>query len=105
MARRYRILIGLAAGLLSLPLWLCAALLVLGNTDRGRRLIEHGTERLTDGGVVLQGLAGRFPDRLRLSRLELRDPRRLRTRRETRPVNRAACGCVGCGSTGSMCSG
>jgi translocation and assembly module TamB len=77
MARRYRILIGLAAGLLSLPLLLCAALLVLGNTDRGRRLIEHGTERLTDGGVVLQGLAGRFPDRLRLSRLELRDPQGL----------------------------
>ncbi|MFI4866602.1 MAG: translocation/assembly module TamB domain-containing protein [Steroidobacterales bacterium] len=77
MARRYRILIWLAAGLLSLPLVLVAVLLVVGNTDGGRRLIEHSTGRLTDGGVVLQGLAGRFPDRLRLSRLELRDPQGL----------------------------
>src|ERR1700691_6135284 len=77
MARRYRILIGLGAGLLALPIVLCAALLVLGNTDYGRRLIERSTARLTDGGVMLQGLAGRFPDRMRLSRLELRDPQGL----------------------------
>src|ERR1700733_736683 len=77
MAPRYRILIAVAAGLLALPIVLCAALLVLGNTDYGRRLIERSTARLTDGGVMLQGLAGRFPDRLRLSRLELRDPQGL----------------------------
>jgi translocation and assembly module TamB len=77
MARKYRILIGAAAVLLSLPILLCAALLVLANTDRGRRSIEHYTEQLTEGGVLLQGLAGRFPDRLRLARLELRDPQGL----------------------------
>jgi translocation and assembly module TamB len=77
MARRYRILIAVAAGLLALPIVLCAALLVLGNTDRGRRLIEHSTERLTSGQVLLQGLAGRFPDQLRLARLQLRDPQGL----------------------------
>jgi translocation and assembly module TamB len=77
MARRYRILIWLAAGLLSLPLLLVTVLLAVCNTDGGRRLIERSTERLTDGGVVLQGLAGRFPDRLRLARLELRDPQGL----------------------------
>jgi translocation and assembly module TamB len=77
MARKYRMLIGAAAVLLSLPILLCAALLVLANTDRGRRLIEHYTEQLTDGQVLLQGLAGRFPDRLRLARLELRDPQGL----------------------------
>ena len=55
MAPRYRILIAVAAGLLALPIVLCAALLVLGNTDRGRRLIEHSTERLTNGQVSLQG--------------------------------------------------
>ena len=77
MARRYRILIGAAAVLLSLPIVLCAALLLLGNTDRGRRLIEHYTEQLSGGQVQLQGLAGRFPDQLRLARLELRDPKGL----------------------------
>jgi translocation and assembly module TamB len=77
MARRYRILIAVAAVLLSLPILLCAALLVLGNSDRGRRLIEHSTERLSGGQVLLQGLAGRFPDQLRLSRLQLRDPQGL----------------------------
>src|ERR1700691_3322800 len=77
MTRKYRMLIGAAAVLLSLPILLCAALLVLANTDRGRRSIEHYTEQLTEGGVLLQGLAGRFPDRLRLARLELRDPQGL----------------------------
>jgi translocation and assembly module TamB len=77
MAPRYRIMIAVAAGLLGLPIVLCAALLVLGNTDRGRRLIEHSTERLTNGQVSLQGLAGRFPDQLRLARLQLRDPQGL----------------------------
>src|SRR5580658_1518127 len=77
MARKYRMLIGAAAVLLSLPLLLCAALLVLANTDHGRRQIEHYTAQLTDGQVLLQGLSGRFPDRLRLARLELRDPQGL----------------------------
>ena len=77
MARRYRMLIGLAAVLLALPIVLCIALLVLGNTDHGRRLIERSTERLSGGQVLLEGLAGRFPDQLRLSRLQLRDPQGL----------------------------
>ena len=77
MARRYRILIIIAAVLVALPIVLCAALLVLGNTDSGRRLIEHSTDRLTSGGVLLQGLSGRFPDQLRLARLQLRDPQGL----------------------------
>ena len=61
--------------------WRCRccwrALLLLGNTDYGRRLIERTTERLTDGGVVLQGLSGRFPDQLHLARLQLSDPQGL----------------------------
>ena len=77
MARRYRVLIAAAAALLALPIVLCATLLVLGNTDRGRRLIEHSTARLSGGQVLLQGLAGRFPDQLRLARLQLRDPQGL----------------------------
>jgi translocation and assembly module TamB len=74
MARRYRILAAAAAVLLGLPVLLCAALMVIGNTDAGRRLIERTTERLTGGEVLLQGLAGRFPDQLSLSHLRLKDP-------------------------------
>ncbi len=77
MARRYRMLIIAASVLLSLPILLCAALLVLANTNRGQRLIEHYTAQLSGGGVLLQGLAGRFPGRLYLARLELRDPKGL----------------------------
>jgi translocation and assembly module TamB len=77
MARRYRMLIIAAGVLLSLPILLCAALLVVANTDRGQRLIEHYTAQLSGGGVLLQGLAGRFPGRLYLARLELRDPQGL----------------------------
>jgi translocation and assembly module TamB len=74
MSRPQRVLMLVAAALVALPVVLCAALLLLANSDTGRRLIERTTERLTGGGVVLQGLAGRFPDRLTLSHLELRDP-------------------------------
>ncbi|HEY4972519.1 MAG TPA: hypothetical protein VII41_02860, partial [Steroidobacteraceae bacterium] len=70
-------MISIAATLLALPLLLVAALLLIGNTDPGRRLIERTTDRLTGGGVLLQGLAGRFPDQLTLSRLQLRDPQGL----------------------------
>jgi translocation and assembly module TamB len=77
MARRYRLLIAAAAVLLSLPIVLCAALLVLANTDRGQRLIEHYTAQLSGDTVLLQGLAGRFPGQLRLARLQLRDPQGL----------------------------
>jgi translocation and assembly module TamB len=74
MARTHRVLMLVVAVLVALPILLCAALLLLANTDPGRRLIERSTERLTGGSVLLQGLAGRFPDRLSLSHLELRDP-------------------------------
>jgi translocation and assembly module TamB len=77
MARRYRMLIIAAGVLLSLPILLCAALLVVANTNRGQRLIEHYTAQLSGGGVLLQGLAGRFPGRLQLARLQLRDPQGL----------------------------
>jgi translocation and assembly module TamB len=74
MMRAHRMLLLVAAVLLALPVVLCSALLVLANTDVGRRLIERSTERLSGGIVLLQGLSGRFPDRLALSHLELRDP-------------------------------
>ncbi|MGH8230908.1 MAG: hypothetical protein ACRESY_03715, partial [Steroidobacteraceae bacterium] len=74
MARHWRVAAIVAAVLVGLPLLVCVLLLVLGNTDRGRRLIEAATEHFSRGRVVLQGLDGRFPDHLRLERLEIRDP-------------------------------
>jgi translocation and assembly module TamB len=74
MWRRAGILaVALLSVLVGLPLMLAAALLVIGNTADGQRLIERTTERLTHGQVRLQGLSGRFPDRLHLSALDLRD--------------------------------
>jgi translocation and assembly module TamB len=48
-------------------------LLVVGNTRSGRQFIERTTGQLTHGQVQLQGLAGRFPDRLRVDHLLLKD--------------------------------
>jgi translocation and assembly module TamB len=73
MARIGRILGWTAAVVLGVPLLLVAALLVGGNTDPGRHLIERLTPSLTGGEIRLVGLAGRFPDRLRATRLELAD--------------------------------
>ena len=43
------------------------------NLDVGRRLVETQAESLTGGMVRIAGLSGRFPDALRIGRLELRD--------------------------------
>ncbi len=71
-----RLLRGLAwtlAVLLAIPVLVVATILVAANTNPGRRLIEREANALTGGTVVLQGLGGRFPDRLRLAHAELRD--------------------------------
>ena len=52
---------------------LVVTVLIIGNTDPGRRLIERLTARLTDGHVQLAGLAGPFPAALDLGRLQLSD--------------------------------
>jgi translocation and assembly module TamB len=49
------------------------ALLVAGNTDPGRRMIERITLGVTGGTVKLSGLGGSFPAKLTLRRLELID--------------------------------
>jgi translocation and assembly module TamB len=56
-----------------LPVLLIALVLLLANIGPGRRLIEQQIESLTGGQVVLRGLAGRFPDRLRLAHLDIKD--------------------------------
>ena len=73
MARIGRILAWTAVVVFGLPLLLIALILVVANTDPGRQLVEHLTDSLTSGEIRLNGLAGRFPDRLRAAKLELAD--------------------------------
>jgi translocation and assembly module TamB len=61
------------AVLLLLPLVLVGGVFALLNLDVGRRLVESQAESLTGGAVRIAGLSGRFPDALRIARLELRD--------------------------------
>ena len=60
--------VGVAA-LLALPLLLVGFL----NTDMGRRAAEGAVEKFSGGMVALSGLSGRFPDALRVARLDVRD--------------------------------
>lgn len=69
--RRSLLALATLSGLAAL---LLGVVLVLANLESGRRLIESATARLSGDSVLLQGLAGRFPDRLQLGRLRLRDP-------------------------------
>src|ERR1700679_1633082 len=73
MRRIGKILGWIVAVVLGVPLLLVAALLIAGNTDPGRHLIERLTPSLTGREIRLAGLAGRFPDRLRARRLGLAD--------------------------------
>jgi translocation and assembly module TamB len=74
MQRRTRLgLMAVAIVVLLLPLTLVLVVLVAGNTAEGRHLIERVTSDVTHGQVVLQGLGGRFPDRLHLGSLQLSD--------------------------------
>ncbi|HVY13750.1 MAG TPA: translocation/assembly module TamB domain-containing protein [Rhodopila sp.] len=59
--------------LLGLPVLAVAAALGLANIDYGRHLIERETASLTGGMVRIEGLAGRFPDALRIGRIDVAD--------------------------------
>lgn len=48
-------------------------IIILANTDTGRRTIEAVAAKLSHGELVLQGLSGRFPGALRLAHGEIRD--------------------------------
>ena len=66
-------LFGIVLVLLALPVVLVALVLVIANVDPGRRLIETQTASLTGGMVRMQGLAGRFPDALRVAQIQVSD--------------------------------
>jgi translocation and assembly module TamB len=59
--------------LVALPLVAIGLVLVVANTDPGRRLIQSQTSSLTGGMVRIEGLAGRFPDALRVGRVQVSD--------------------------------
>jgi translocation and assembly module TamB len=64
----------IVAGLVGAPLLLVLFVLIGANTGPGRHVIETLTPRLTGDTVRLSGIAGRFPDALRVAHVELRDP-------------------------------
>ena len=66
-------LFGIVLVLLALPVILVVLVLLIANVDPGRRLIENQTASLTGGMVRLQGLAGRFPDALRVGQIQVSD--------------------------------
>lgn len=73
LRRALRVAAWIVAVLVAIPVLVVATILVVANTAPGRRLIEREANALTGGTVMLDGLGGRFPDRLRLAHAELRD--------------------------------
>jgi len=60
-------------GLFGLLLLVLTVVLAAANTQAGRDWIEATAVRSSGGKVQLSGLSGRFPDGLRLGRIEMRD--------------------------------
>jgi translocation and assembly module TamB len=73
MRRRIKIALAIAGVVVGFPL-LCPVLVVAGgNIGVGRHLIERAVPLFTDGKVKIDGLSGRFPDRLRIGRIIVGD--------------------------------
>ena len=68
-----RLLGWVVAVLVLVPVFAVLAAILLLNVDPGRRLVERLAGQLTGGQVEIAGLAGRFPDALRLKHAEVRD--------------------------------
>jgi len=75
MRRVRKIGLWVLAVLLAVPVLAVAALLIGLNIGPGRVAAELLVGRLTGGQIAITGLHGRFPDRLRLAHLEVRDAR------------------------------
>lgn len=65
---------GLGA-LVLLAMLLLLAVLIVGNTGIGRRLMQREVSQLTSGQVQLFGLSGTFPSALNVAQLQLSDAR------------------------------
>lgn len=73
MRRTIKIVAWTAGVLLVLPFVVLAIAITVANMDWGRRLVERTSAQLTGGHVMLTGLSGRFPEDLRIARVELHD--------------------------------
>ena len=73
LGRVLKWMVGIILVLLALPIVLVGVILIVANTDPGRRLIESETASLTGGMVRITGLAGRFPDALRVGQIQVSD--------------------------------
>ncbi len=73
MRRVVKILAWVIGLLVGIPILLVVLLLVIGNTGPGQRLIAGLVPKLTGGTVTLDGLSGRFPDRLHVQQVALLD--------------------------------
>lgn len=72
--RRAARIAGLSVGVLAGVAGLAVGVLVIGaNTGAGRRVLMQQTTALTGGMVNITGLAGRFPDHLRVSQIAIKD--------------------------------
>ena len=69
----FRILGWVLGIVILVPIFAVLAVVVLLNTDPGRRLVERLAKPVTKGRVEMAGLGGRFPDALRLAHAEVRD--------------------------------
>jgi len=75
MRRAVRITAWSVGAVLLLVAALVGTVLIVGNTARGRSLLEQTTARLTDGHVRLASLAGSLPAAVELGQLQLSDAR------------------------------
>jgi translocation and assembly module TamB len=73
LPRVFRWGLAAAGGGALLVVMLLTALVVAGNTAKGRIIIERLTAALSSGHIVASGLGGSFPDAPELAHLELRD--------------------------------
>jgi translocation and assembly module TamB len=73
MARILKIIAWALGTLIVLPIAVIAVLVLVGNMDSGRRLLEATIARVSGGDVVVAGLSGHFPDDLHVSHAEARD--------------------------------
>ena len=73
MRRALKILASIVGVLVAIPVLAVLAVLVLANLSVGRNFITATVTRVTGGMVEADGLSGRFPDRLRLRHLAVRD--------------------------------
>jgi translocation and assembly module TamB len=75
MRRSLKITLWSLGGVALLLFIAIGAMLIVGNTDAGRRAVERLTQALSGGYVTLSGLQGRFPSHLTLDHLTLTDTR------------------------------